>query len=54
MLDEIMDSQQEDIPALELLKRLKTEIEGANDRTESTMAEIKGMMLERYESFQIS
>lgn len=48
MLDEIMDSTQEDISTPALLEKLKNEIEGANDRTKSSMNEIKGMMLERY------
>ncbi|KAI8578875.1 hypothetical protein K450DRAFT_244918 [Umbelopsis ramanniana AG] len=46
MLDEVMDPHHEDIPAIEHLERLKNEIEGANDRTESSMAEINEMMLE--------
>ncbi|CAO3696606.1 unnamed protein product [Umbelopsis ramanniana] len=46
MLDEIMDSTQEDISIPALLEKLKNEIEGANDRTKSSMNEIKGMMLE--------
>ncbi|KAI9286223.1 hypothetical protein BC943DRAFT_14736 [Umbelopsis sp. AD052] len=46
MLDDMMDSQQDDIPAIELLDKLKNEIKGANDRTESSMADINEMMLE--------
>ncbi|KAG2179418.1 hypothetical protein INT44_006264 [Umbelopsis vinacea] len=46
MLDDMMDSQQDDIPAIELLDKLKNEIKGANGRTESSMADINEMMLE--------
>ncbi|KAH8556821.1 hypothetical protein BGW37DRAFT_474365 [Umbelopsis sp. PMI_123] len=53
LLDEVMEPQSEDLPAIVQLERLKNEIEGTKDRMEISMERIEQMMLDSQNAIEV-